>query len=453
MQPCRRSLAIVLTTIAVLLAPLVARAGDREEAADPAPTVVAIEIHGNRKTTDGTVRLIGGITIGEKLGPGRLEKIRANLVSSELFEEVAIVTAPVAGGVILAITVEEKWSWIVAPTFYIQPTNIAGGVGFLESNLFGLDKKLLVYGELGKIDKFLLGIYLDPSIHGSHYYFRLDTYLRTVRVTEYVGKAGYLDDPQPTRITTEEYLNAGVMFGRNLRRGLGVDLRIRGARVRFSDAQTFDPGHPATQAPEDDGWDLSAELRLIRDHRANWYGTTNGSMVSVIIAHSLPGATYAYSDNVVKVMNGVRLPFNHNLVTRGFVGVGYHLPFQQEYPTGGENDLRGYRSSEFRGDLDFELENDYSVPLFRLGSLSFRGLGFWDTTYDTLTHAQTDGNTERHYLPGQVASKLSQWRNGVGLGFRVYFRSVVAPLLGVDVGYGIEGDELHVYFAIGLTDL
>jgi outer membrane protein assembly factor BamA len=442
---------------ALLLSMLVMGAAhaDGVDEHDPStwPIVMSIAIHGNKKTTDETVLRIAGIGVGDRFGPRRLDKVRSNLISSELFADVVVESTPVDGGVALTLKLKEKLSWIIAPTFYVQPGNLAGGGGFLESNLFGLNKKLLLYGQLGQLDTFLLGIYLDPAVHNTRWYFRLDTYLLHSRVTEYVGKSGYLDDPQPTRRSTMTYLDFGAMFGRNIRRGLGVDLRIRGAKVAFTDAQSFDPGHPPTTPPQDDGYDFSAEGRIIYDHRAYRYGTVGGTMVQLTIAHSIPGSSYSYHDNNMKFMTGFHLPWNHNLVIKGFGGLGYHLPFEQEYLTGGENDLRGYKNSEFRGDLDVEVESEYSVPLWRWRSLSFRGLGFWDTIYNTIPEELVDQSGPRHYLPGQVDEKISQWRNGVGVGFRIYFRSIVVPLLGIDVGWGIEGDEFHAYLAIGLTDL
>jgi hypothetical protein len=35
---------------------------------------------------------------------------------------------------------------------------------------------------------------------------------------------------------------------------------------------------------------------------------------------------------------------------------------------------------------------------------------------------------------------------------RVFFRSVVVPLFGFDVGYGIEERDLRSYVAVGLTE-
>ena len=73
----------------------------------------------------------------------------------------------VAGGVRVHILVKDKHSWVIAPTFYNQPTNTGGGVGFGENNLFGLNQKLLLYAQVATGDSFFIGAWVIPSIGGS----------------------------------------------------------------------------------------------------------------------------------------------------------------------------------------------------------------------------------------------------------------------------------------------
>jgi outer membrane protein insertion porin family len=47
---------------------------------------------------------------------------------------------------------------------------------------------------------------------------------------------------------------------------------------------------------------------------------------------------------------------------------------------------------------------------------------------------------------------LAPFKNSVGVGTRFYLRQIVLPLLGLDVGYGLESGDFQVYLAIGLTD-
>jgi hypothetical protein len=102
----------------------------------------------------------------------------------------------------------------------------------------------------------------------------------------------------------------------------------------------------------------------------------------------------------------------------------------------------------FRGDRRTTGRLEYSIPLFKWKSLAFRALGFWDTGYVGFYWRAPD---HRNYLPSQHDG--AYWiRNDVGAGLRVYVGSIVLPLLGFDVAYGIEGQHPEVYFELGLTD-
>jgi outer membrane protein insertion porin family len=84
--------------------------------------------------------------------------------------------------------------------------------------------------------------------------------------------------------------------------------------------------------------------------------------------------------------------------------------------------------------------------------LSVRGLGFLDSGYAAF---MSTSNTERNYLPHTTFrdnSVFAPFKNSVGVGTRLYLRQIVLPLLGLDVGYGLEARDIHVYLAIGLTD-
>jgi outer membrane protein assembly factor BamA len=125
------------------------------------------------------------------------------------------------------------------------------------------------------------------------------------------------------------------------------------------------------------------------------------------------------------------------------------MPFQQEFTSGGTS-MRGYLNDQFRGDSRMLANLEYSFPLFTIYGLSFRGLGFFDSSY-TAFFTNSD-NTERNYLPGTDIHGLAPFKNSVGLGTRLYLRQIVLPLLGVDFGYGLEARDFQIYLAIGLTD-
>jgi hypothetical protein len=89
------------------------------------------------------------------------------------------------------------------------------------------------------------------------------------------------------------------------------------------------------------------------------------------------------------------------------------------------------------------------VPLFDIHGFSMRGLGFWDSGYTTFL---TTSNSDRDYLPDSQQRGLAPFKNSIGIGTRLYLQQIVIPLLGLDVGYGVEAGDIQIYLAIGLTD-
>jgi outer membrane protein assembly factor BamA len=449
-----RSLPAIAALAVLLAAPRAHADGEK---------IVQIDVVENVKTSDDTVLLIADVEKGDTFTLALQQRITDDLVNSGLFRDVQVIVGPAVGGVKLTIVAKDKFSWVIAPTVYLQPGNKGGGLGFAENNLFGYNKKFLAYAQVATSDSMFIAGYLDPNLLGSPIYFRGDVFLRRLNVTEYEDYDGInlLGEPYPARISTETYLNSGILLGANLWRGVSLDGRLRGAHVSFSDAhcaggltptQMTELGCAALQNPGDDGWDVSTEWKLTYDSRANWYGISKGNYVRLSYERGLPqlGSDFQYWVTYLSMQHAVRIFKEHNFVLKGYASVGYHLPFQQELLSGG-TDLRGYRNMEFRGDTKIAGNAEYSVPFFKIGPLAFRGLVFTDVAYNTFN--QTSGNDKRHYLPHQTNTDVGQARLGVGAGFRIYVRSVVIPLLGIDWGYAPQAGTYYMYFAVGLTEL
>ena len=447
----------------------IALAAVRAAAAD---TIRDIVVEGNTKTTTNTVELIAGIEVGDDWDNTTLDKVKRDLVSSGLFRDVEGFWEPCgptttpkceATGVRVHITVHDKHSWVIAPALYNQPTNTGGGIGFGENNLFGQNQKLLLYGQIATGDSFFIGAWVIPSLWGTRFYSQIDTYLKTSRIIEYEPPHGYTDNPTAVRQSRMNYLNAGFKLGVDLFWRLKLDARLRGARVSFPDVSALttdptkissdpaaDPNHPPK--PGKEGWDVSNELSLAIDHRADYYGVQTGYRYQASIEYGVPelGSDFSYRIYNVSLWKGAQVLERHNLIGRLNVNVGHDLPFQQEFTMGGTG-LRGYLNDQFRGDLRVTGNLEYSVPVFTILGLSVRALGFLDSGYVTFLTAD---NPDRSYLPRSARSgnsSLAPFKNAVGIGTRLYLRQIVIPLLGLDFGYGLEARDFQLYLAIGLT--
>jgi outer membrane protein assembly factor BamA len=421
--------------------------------------IVDIDVVENTKTSDETVLLIADVDKGDTFSFALVERVKIDLVSSGLFKDVNVFGTQIEKGTRLVIEAKDKHSWIIAPTVYLQPGNKGAGVGFGENNLFGENKKFLVYAQYATRDSLFIAGYLDPSLFGSRYfYWRLYVFGRTELVPEFTSPDELFETPVEERLTRLNYLNGAFLLGINLWKGFGLDLQLRGARAWYGEPEWqegHDPMDPTPLLPPDqDGWDIAFESKITRDTRANWYGISEGSMQRLSYERGLTslGSDWDYWTTYLTLQWAIRPQFwrNANIIFKYGAGIGDNLPFHNEFTSGGVN-LRGYKNREFRGDFKIGGQNEFSIPLFRIGSVAFRALGFVDMAYTGFVNSE--GNETRNYLAGQQDEDEGRFRMGVGGGFRIYLRSIVLPLLGLDWGYGIQTDEWNLYFAVGLTEL
>jgi len=451
--------------------------------------IKSIVVEENKKTDADTVIYISGLEKGDPFTAEDAKVAKDKLVSSGLFKSVTVYWSMVPGGVRVHLEVKDKHSWIIAPAFYNQPTNVGGGIGFGENNLFGQNQKLLLYGQIATGDSFFIGAWVIPAIANTRWYAQFDTFLKSARNIEYASPTAYLDltdkdypnagsNPIAVRESRIHYLNGGAKLGIELFRGLKIDGRFRAAKVNYVDDNTklsdptddkmpttcppgtvpacdveedaARPGSPV--APGGEGWDVSTETTMTLDRRANYYGIQTGYKVGVSFEKSLGAMSdFDYWLAGLSMYKAKKILDRHNLVGKFFTGYGHNLPFQQEYQTGGTS-MRGWLNSQFRGNLKVSGTAEYSLPILpTIYGLSIRGLVFWDSAYTTFTKVRPQ-EANRNYLPNATMHGLVPFKNTVGVGTRFYLRQIVLPLLGLDVGYGLEARDVQVYLAIGLTD-
>ncbi len=436
-----------------------------------------IKVEENEKTDADTVIYISGLEKGDQFSAEDAKLAKDKLISCGLFKSVTVYWSDYQDGLRIHLMVKDKHSWIIAPAFYNQPTNVGGGVGFGENNLFGQNQKLLLYGQVATGDTFFIGAWVIPAIANTRWYAQFDTYLKSARNIEYATPTAYLDitdvglagsNPKAVRESRIHYLNGGMKLGIELFRGLKIDGRLRAAKVSYprgdlkvSDGAMLgvdvmeDPANPGKPLPPGgEGWDVSNEITMQLDRRANYYGIQSGYKVGASLEYSLKGlgSDFDYWLAGVSIYKAKKILDRHNLVGKFFTGYGHNLPFQQEYLTGGTS-MRGWLNNQFRGNLKVSGTAEYSLPILpTIYGLSVRGLVFWDSAYTVFTKTDPMG-ASRDYLPNAPDEKgLKPFKNSVGIGTRLYLRQIVLPLLGLDFGYGLEARDVQIYLAIGLTD-
>jgi outer membrane protein assembly factor BamA len=416
----------------------------------PPRPIVGFEVRGDSKVKPRTLGYLSHTALGDLITADDIAKIEQALMSSELFEKLDVALRPAPGdpspGVIIVATVTDKHSWIVAPTAFALPGNLAVGAGYAENDFRGLAQKFLLYGQIGTHTSLLFATFLDPAVRGSQLTWRADLYAYQRQLDEYANPPGDPGSDAVARTTTVTYVSAAALIGWNFRWWLAADLRVRGAYVYYRDAH--DPDDQPLAIPEKDGWDVTAQARLTIDRRQHRYGVTWGPFLQLHLEPNIPGLdSYGYQLATLRAYHSWRLFDEHELELRGIANAGRGLPLHEDMTIGGASDLRGYSVDQFRGDTRAVFRAEYSIPLYHWRFFAFRGIGFFDAGYAAFLRPRTD---ERVFLPNQLTGRYG--RSDVGAGLRIYLRNIVLPLLGLDFGYGIEGHSPEIYFEVGLTD-
>jgi outer membrane protein insertion porin family len=421
----------------------------RADAVDEPQPIVGFRVEGSKLASE-TLGYLMRVEIGDRVSTSDIAELERALVSSELFKTVEVHYEPApSGGVIVVGVLRDKHSWIVMPTAYLLASNWAAGLGFAENNLFGENKKLLLYAQIGEINSFFIGAYVVPSVRGSKLSLRFDTYLQRRIYDEYANPSDDRRSVAFARSSDHLFLNGGVAAGWNHRWWLKSEGRFRGAAIRYTNPHVPDePGVPIA-TPSKNGRDVTVQGKVTLDRRDHDRGVSDGPYAQLTVELPVPAlSTYLYAAMSARAFFAKRVFSESQIELRTYANVGYHMPFHDEWTMGGAGDLRGYNSEQFRGDVRALARLEYSVPIARVSVMSFRALGFFDS--GVIGFHFTDPSV-RSYLPEQVGRNI--FRNDVGAGIRIYVSNIVLPLLGLDVGYGLESHSPTLYFQVGLTDL
>lgn len=425
------------------------------------PVVEEVVVRGPEKTQPDTVRAYARVGEGDPLTLEDLAKVERRLVATGLFQEVKVSYEPSGPGrVRLILEVEDKASWVVAPTFVLQSDNVGGGVLYAENNLWGRSKKFATAAQVSTAESGIFAGFLDPNLFGlPQLRFSLEGQLRSDRVDEYQAGSGQRR-PEVVRRTR---MNSASIAGE-----LGFLLfeRVRAAakyRLMSIDAKPPDTSEEVTTPAFSLGpsqQDASLRLMVGIDTRQNLHAVMEGLNLEASYELSNPGvgSDFRYERFGLLYRHGLRLVGEHNLVLRGEAVAGVDLPFHQEFVMGG-NSLRGFVYRQFRGDTRLSFTAEYHFPLFTVNPLSFRGVAFSDTGMMMWRKLPGDrelrdvnGRVVRSYLPdtedGLGNATVAQ---GVGAGLRLYLRNIVLPLVGVDAAYSVNSGEFRFYLVAGVN--
>jgi outer membrane protein assembly factor BamA len=437
----------------------------------PGQVITSIQIVDNAKTDSNTIEYLSGVKIGDVLSEELVETAKTRLQSAGLFKEVRITwDASPLGGARLIISARDKLSWVIAPIAFASDGNYGGGLVFAHGNLFGQNKKLLVYADYTTSERLLFVAFLDPNIRNSRFYYRADLLVRSDNIREYAR--GWEGEPRLERETELDTFGAALLGGVNFTRHFHLDLRLKIYYDLAHDPTCYNTtnqdgsGTPDVvawqggkcRAPTGSAWDNTLTTSVAFDNRSRVDGVLDGLLIGLTWQYG-PGWLGTGNDYHLVTFNGMyakRFFKEHNLILRLNADVFFDPPFKQEVEAGGPQ-LRGFIVRQYRGDTSVRLTLEYIVPLFTIWGLAFRAIGFYDsnlTWFRDLPDSRlaNRGGNFRDFLPDTPSGVVrDSWHNGIGGGLRFYLHGVVLPLLGVDFAYGFESNAFQWYINIGST--
>jgi outer membrane protein insertion porin family len=449
--------------------------------------VTDVRVLDNQRTEESTVRSIAGINIGDTLQTDTLDTARERLNTSGLFADVNVWWEPHGAGVRVNISVKDKFPWAPVPTASWSANNKSVGLVFVHGNLFGHGKQMLIGARYAQIDSGAALAYRDPSLFGSWIYWQLQGLIQRQVIPEYdsYGPNATLGSPyefRETRLWSYGFEpQIGVAWFRRVRTQIAwhretYNYFSDGPYDAYGNLSGSDlPSSPGTHMlPATHGGTVGiARAGLTFDFRAREFSVMTGQALSgsVDYASSAFGSDFKFWRAGASWEQGIRFFKTHNLIYSGGGVVGDNLPFWNENTAGGTN-LRGYLGQQFRGDTQLWGKVEYHFPLFSIGSLDFRALGFYDVSaiwfrnlpdqYSGTGVQITDPATGQLYnarltADGRTFPAFQQqgfsWdrsvHNDVGAGLRFFLRSVAVPLVGIDFGYGLESRNWNFIIIVG----
>lgn len=425
--------------------------------------ITDIRVIGNVRTAEDTIRSLAGVNIGDSLQLDTLATVRERLNTSGLFADVNVWWESHHEGIRVNIAVKDKFPWAPVPTASWAANNKSFGLIFVHGNLFGRGKQMVVGGRLATVDSGAVLAYRDPAFLGSWLFWELRAVAQRQVIPEY---SIFTPAPvAPWRVTTIEGYGMEPAIGIAWFRRVKTQVGFRAEHIGYKDAQLIDPTSglelgPAPLPTINGGTLTLARASITFDWRARIHAVMSGVALGGSLDYSSPTLKSDYDFWRARVTweHGIKLFKRHNLVYLATAAAGRDMPLWWDPVSGG----RGYLVQQFRGDTQLYGEIEYHFPMFSLGSLDVRGLGFYDVSalwFRHLPDSMVDANgyyvrqgDARSFNPNYVARGFNENRDirtAVGMGLRFFVRSVAVPLVGIDAGYGIESETWRFLLVVG----
>ncbi len=397
------------------LAALLALAADP---ATPRHRVSDIQVQGNVRTERHVIVRALGVRPGDRISDAELGELRQHLLNLRLFQEVEIARRPDGEGVVLEVSVKERWTLIPIPIAGASAGAFRAGVAVLESNLLGRHKLLVVSGLYSSRGPTAFLMYRDPALLGS----------RAVLSAEVSAEDEVRERADGDAVV---YAWRDRLVDASVRPGLRLAPRLRAEAGPFflHRRSRAEDGHaPPPVAGQDLG--IAAELAYDGQDQRDWFAA--GPLARARVRRSLPalgsdrGFTQASAHGAWSV--GAFGGHAATAALSGYLARGDAV--LDAFLLGGRPGSRGLRDAGLWVERGATATLDYQVPVWRPRWGTVTTAGFVDAGVSTWS-----GERTRYVAPG--------------VGLRVYLRSVALPAMGIDLAWATGQPGVATSFFLG----
>ena len=471
---------------------------EKADEAEKELLVYSVKAFGTTKTTPETLLAIAAVKKGDLITPEYIEEVRKRVINSQLFREVKVFFEELPhkeGWAYLFIEARDRHSWFIAPMFQWQDGRWGGAFAYGESNLFGWGKRLGVAGRYLNDSQGLGIVYDDPKAFGTPLTYRVGLGFQRNELKEYPRIMGpVMKRSRPARRVWIQQLFGSFEFGYRFFKQLSVKAGYEFGMVAFGkpecpheDPETgrsnvcgppedeFSGAYPGPIAFKNNDetwnshtyrggkfWNWKREARfgidLDYDRIIDIYGVQQGHRLrfELDVSHPYLGSEFKFAKWMIygkKIFpifktHYIDITFKHEQT--------YNAPFHRELFMGGRL-LPGYVHRLALGDTNTAFMLTYNLPLFKVWWFHFRQVFYYRNAWiffrkgggEEPYFTESAGVRRYHLAHTPGPRDRASFLQSIGTGLRLYVKALAIPLLGADIGYGFESNDVRFYFYLG----
>lgn len=353
--------------------------------------VESINISGLKRTKDITIHSIIGIKEGMLIDDETLIDIEQRLLKVGIFQDNVDATYSTIENdhVVLEIYAEDKWTIVPLPVFYTGSKGWTAGGVFIESNLLGLNQKLIGGVFFGDTNRTAFMTWITPFLKDSGYSVGFSL--------SYLEKTGENTDLAANIITRKNYQN-------NIKWSTITGLKNSMSETSFTGSFSL-------------GWD---NLFYSKFFNKGW---SINSSISVETPFDNPIFHPHINGNISR-----EILINENLLK---------LSLKSSMTTNSESPI-DFGGGESQRVIKQETDADYYLSgILHLEPVLFNPI--WGHI------------TIPIYYEGGLYDRLDEktYWHGPGVGFRVYISKVTVPALGADITWNLLDGDYTFTVAVG----